>query len=171
MRSVRCMFFLALGLWACGGATPPPVTDDVATTGKHKAVADAASTPAPAPAPAPVVEAPPPPTPAPAASADDPWQAFHVMPSADVLKTMRVAQGKVQACIKAGLERDPGEAGEVKIQFVVTQKGAVLVWKDEESSMSDEDTVTCIGELIKTLKFPAQKAIGNSVGHYSVRTS
>jgi hypothetical protein len=169
MGSARRIFCLVAGLWACGAATPQPKTDDVGTAGKPTRVADAALSSTPVATVEPVTEAPPPP-PAPAA-ADDPWQAYHVMPSDDVLRTMRAAQGRVQACIKAGFQRDPSAAGEVKIQFVVTQKGAVLVWKDDESSMGDEETVTCIGDLIKTLKFPAQKAIGNSVGHYSVRTS
>ncbi len=173
MRSVRCMFCLVAGLWACGGVTPPPKTDGVETTGTSTTAADAASAPAPVATSEPPVGAQPPPAPAPAptAEADDPWLAHHVMSSDDVLKTVRAVQFKVQACIKSGLQRDPSEAGEVKIQFVVTQKGAVLVWKDDESSMGDEETVACIGNVIKNLKFPVQKAIGNSVGHYSVRTS
>jgi hypothetical protein len=164
MRTFACVLCF-VSLVACGAGTPPPKTDD--DPKPSAAASDAAApvaveppkdTPPPAPTPAP--EPPP--------AADDPWQAFHVMPSNDVLKTMRGAQGKVHVCIRAGIKRDPSESGEVKIKFVVTQKGEVLVWKDEGSSMSDEETTKCIGEVIKTLKFPQQKATGNTLGQYSI---
>jgi hypothetical protein len=165
MRTVVCVLCFTSWLVACGAGTPPPRTDDdpKASAAASDAAAPVAAEPpkeTPPPAPAPTPEPPP--------AADDPWQAFHVMPSNDVLKTMRAAQGKVHVCIRAGIKRDPSESGEVKIKFVVTQKGEVLVWKDEGSSMSDEETTKCIGEVIKTLKFPQQKMSGNTLGQYLI---
>jgi hypothetical protein len=170
MRAVACVLFCFVsGFVACGGGTPPPKTDgDAVTKPTSTDAADAAApvaTEAPKEPPPPAA---PPPAPEPPPAADDPWQAFHVMPSNDVLRTLKNAHGKVQVCIRAGLKRDPSESGEVKIKFVVTQKGEVLVWKDEGSSMTDEETTKCIGEVIKTLRFPQQKMTGNTLGQYSI---
>jgi len=174
MRRLLCAsssIVVLLGLVACGGATPPPKTDE-SSSSSAPAASDAGPAPAasndtkpPAPDPTPA------PAPAPAPPAEDEvWQAFHVMPTADVLTTMK-GQPKVQTCIHDGLKRDSSSTGEVKIKFVVTQKGQVLAWRDEGSSMTDPDVTRCIGEVIKTLKFPAQKATDNSVGLYSINVS
>ncbi len=181
MQRIGCPYSLSptvvvvlLACHGCGGATPPPKTDAEGSASTKPAVETTDGATAPVAASEPPKEAPPP-APAPAAepppAEDDPWQAFHVMPSSDVLKTLRAGQPKVQTCIKAGLKRDPSESGEVKIKFVVTQKGDVLVWKDDGSSMTDEETTKCIGEVIKTLKFPAQKSTGNTLGQYSIHLS
>jgi hypothetical protein len=53
----------------------------------------------------------------------------------------------------------------------VNQKGEVLVWKDDSSSMSDEETTKCIGEALKGFKFPKQKTPGNTLGTYSLHVS
>jgi hypothetical protein len=84
----------------------------------------------------------------------------------DVLAAVRPAQGKAQACFRAGLKRDPSASGEVKIRFVITNEGAVRVWRDEDSTMSEEGVTTCVGELIKGLKFPKQKSPGDAWGIY-----
>jgi hypothetical protein len=162
---------------ACGGSTPPAKdADDTAskssggdTTSASAAPADS-SPPAAAPAPDPA--------PAPAASAsssgdikpsaDDPWMASHQMPPKDVMKTMRAANGKVQACFKAGLKRDPSTSGEVKLKFVISNDGAVKVWKDDASSMTDGDVTQCVGDTLKALKFPKQKSPGDAWGTYSI---
>ena len=103
-----------------------------------------------------------------APAADDPWMAPHQMPSGDVLKTMRAAQGKVTACWKAAKKRDPSVSGELKIKFVITHEGAVRVWRNEDSSVSDEDCVNCVGEVIKSLQFPTQKSPGDAWGIYEI---
>jgi hypothetical protein len=74
----------------------------------------------------------------------------------------------VKACFKAGLKRDPSTNGEVKIRFVITNDGAVRAWMDNASSMTDEEVTSCVGELIKTLKFPKQKSPGDAWGEYSI---
>jgi hypothetical protein len=101
--------------------------------------------------------------------ADDPWMASHQMSPKDVLIAVRPAQGKAQRCFHNGLKRDPSVSGEVKIRFVITNEGVVRVWRDEGSSMSDEGVTTCIGELIKTLKFPKQKSPGDAWGVYTAK--
>jgi hypothetical protein len=86
----------------------------------------------------------------------------------DVLHAVRPVQGKAQACFRAGVKRDPSTTGEVKIRFVITNDGVVRVWKDDGSSMSDEDVTKCVGELIKSLKFPKQKSPGDAWGAYTI---
>jgi hypothetical protein len=99
---------------------------------------------------------------------DDPWLAGHQMAPKDVMKTMHASEGKVKACFKAGLKRDPSTNGEVKIRFVITNDGAVRAWKDNASSMTDEEVTNCVGDLIKTLKFPKQKSPGDAWGTYNI---
>jgi hypothetical protein len=102
-----------------------------------------------------------------ASSANDVWAVGHQMPPGDVIKTMKANQGKVHACFKAGHKRDPSSSGEVKIKFVVANEGAVKVWKDDGSSMTDPDVTKCVGDLVQTLKFPKQKSPGDAWGAYT----
>jgi hypothetical protein len=103
-----------------------------------------------------------------APASDDPWMAAHQMPSSDVLKTMRAAQGKVTACWRAAKKRDPSVSGEVKIKFVISHEGSVRVWRNEDSAVSDEDCINCVGDVIKSLQFPTQKAPGDAWGIYQI---
>lgn len=162
---------------ACGGGTPEPKdSDDVASSKASSPHAEHADdSPAPSSASPAANE-----TPKPAAAAtttevkppaDDVWMAPHQMPPKDVLKSMRPAQGKVHACFRAGTKRDPSTQGEVKIRFVITNDGTVRAWKDDGSSMSDEEVTKCIGELVKTLSFPKQKSPGDAWGTYSANFS
>jgi len=165
---------------ACGGGTPKPKDEDDTSTSKPKGDDSTASSSAPADtASAAPAASSPPATPPPASSAsssgdikptggDDPWMAAHQMTPKDVMKTMRPAQGKVQACFKAGLKRDGSTNGEVKIRFVITNDGAVRVWKDNASSMTDGDVTQCVGDVVNKLKFPKQKSPGDAWGTYSI---
>jgi len=169
----------------CGGGTPAPKDEDTASTksgddssggsGKAKSASDSSS------AAAPDDSAPPAATPPPAATAaasssgdiklanaDDPWMASHQVSAKDVSKTMRAAQGKVQACFKAGLKRDPSTNGDVKLKFVIANDGTVRAWKDDASSMSDGDVTQCVGDTLNKLKFPKQKSPGDAWGTYTV---
>ncbi len=92
----------------------------------------------------------------------------HQMPSRDVLKTMRAAQGKVTACWRAAKKRDPSVSGEVKIKFVISHEGSVRVWRNEDSAVSDEDCINCVGDVIKSLQFPTQKAPGDAWAIYQI---
>jgi hypothetical protein len=160
---------------ACGGGTPPPKdSDDVAPSKGDKPSAEHADD-----TPAPSASAPAPDTAKPAATAaeakpppeDDVWMAPHQMPPKDVLKTIRPAQGKVHACFHAGTKRDPSTQGEVKIRFVITNDGKVRAWRDDGSSMTDEEVTKCVGELVKTLTFPKQKSPGDAWGTYSANSN
>jgi hypothetical protein len=170
---VGCSFCIA-----CGGGTPQPKDSDEVAGSKTEAPAQAAQSSqksdeaAPsAPASAPSAE----PSPAPAAAStapaksgdDDVWMAPHQMPQKDVLKAIKPAKAKVQACFKEGTKRDPSSQGEVKIRFVITNDGKVRAWRDDGSSMTDEEVTKCIGELVKTLTFPKQKSPGDAWGVYS----
>jgi hypothetical protein len=84
---------------------------------------------------------------------------------------IRANNAKVQACWKAALKNDPSSAGEVKLKFVITNDGAVRVWKDDGSSMSDEGVTKCVGNLLQRLKFPKQKSPGDAWGTYSIHFS
>jgi hypothetical protein len=165
---------------ACGGKTPPP--KDADDTASSAAASKSGGDDSTASSSAAATSAAPASTAAPAASTaatgdsgdikatggDDPWMASHQMAPKDVMKTMKAAQSKVQACWKAGLKRDPSAAGEVKIRFVVTNDGAVRAWRDDGSSMSDGDVTQCVGELVNKLKFPKQKSPGDAWGAYSI---
>jgi hypothetical protein len=156
---------------ACGGGTPAPKDSDDVASSKSEAPAAQADEPAASSPSASATEAAKPPPAATATEvkppADDVWMAPHQMPPKDVLKTMRPVQGKVHACFKAGEKRDPSTQGEVKIRFVITNDGAVRAWRDDGSSMSDEEVTKCVGELVKTLNFPKQKSPGDAWGTYS----
>ncbi len=165
--------FAAFALVACGGGTPPP-SDESTAHGESKATDPSPAAEATSSAPA--ASAAPDPAPSPASSAtdssapagDDPWMASHQMTPKDVLRGVRPSQAKAQACFHAGVKRDPSTSGEVKIRFIITNDGAVRVWRDDGSSMSDEEVTKCVGELIKSIKFPKQKSPGDAYGTYSV---
>jgi hypothetical protein len=169
---------LALAAVACGGGTPKPKDEDDTTSAKPKGDDATSASSAPADSAAPPADSSPPATPPPASTAstgdikptggDDPWMASHQMTPKDVMKTMRPAQGRVQACFKAGLKRDGSTNGEVKLRFVITNDGAVRVWKDNGSSMTDGDVTQCVGDLLNKLKFPKQKSPGDAWGSYSI---
>jgi hypothetical protein len=185
MRCARVVALLVVVLSvSCGGKTPPPNDETASKSGENASASNAGGDSGAAAASSAAADAPPA---APAASsasspsssssgdlkassaADDPWLASHQMPQKEVAKTMRGAQGKVQACFKEGLKRDPSTTGEVKIRFVVTNDGVVRVWKDDGSSMTDGDVTQCVGELLNKLKFPKQKSPGDAWGTYAVR--
>ena len=171
------LFFVAPVLAACGGATPPP-KDESEPVGNGSANKDwspnnaqSAATPPPASAvePAqPAAASKPAPGDLVAPTADDPWMAPHQMPSGDVLKTMRGAQGKVNACWRSAKKRDPSVSGEVKIKFVITHEGSVRVWRNEDSAVSDEECINCVGGVIKSLQFPTQKSPGDAWGIFQI---
>jgi hypothetical protein len=169
---------------ACGGSgkgASPPKSEDEAEHGSSKsdgdkkgATASATSSAASEPAPAAPSSTPGPSTSKPssgdltAPAADDPWMAPHQMPPGDVLKTMRAAMGRVNACYHTAKRHDPGVSGDVKIKFVISHEGQVRVWRDEDSSMTDQDCTKCVGEVIKGLKFPTQKSPGDAWGLYTI---
>jgi hypothetical protein len=122
----------------------------------------AATAPSSSPSPSSSSSSPPP-------AKDDVWLAYHQMAQKDLLAIVRGAQGRIQACFRAGLKRDRSLSGETKIKFVVSHEGAVKAWRDEESSMSDEDVTKCIGEVINSLNFKTQKSPGDAWGIYTVK--
>jgi hypothetical protein len=176
---VTCALGAASAVLDCGGGTPPP-SDETAANGGSKstdttppaaASGSNASGAAADSMPGEPAASATPPTDSSAAPADDPWMASHQISPKDVLRAVRPAQGKAQACFRAGVKRDPSTSGEVKIRFVITNDGAVRVWRDEGSSMTDGDVTQCVGELIKSLKFPKQKSPGDAYGIYTVNFS
>jgi hypothetical protein len=165
--------FVGLG---CGGGTPSP-KDENDTAAAKPADSTAASAPADSATAAPADSHPAAAAASsasagtgdiPIATGDDPWLAAHQMTPKDVFKTMRPAQSRVQACFNAGLKRDGSTSGEVKIRFVITNEGAVRVWRDDGSSMTDGDVTQCVGDVVTKLKFPKQKSPGDAWGIYSI---
>ncbi len=174
MLALICATFIASPL-ACGGGTPPSKDSSEAVASSAPSPAESAAPTEPTNKESAAASASPTPDPAPSAPAadatstggDDPWLASHQMPPKDVLKATRT-KAKAQACFRAGVKRDPSTSGEVKIRFVVTNEGTVRVWRDEGSSMSDADVTQCVGEWLKTLKFPKQKSPGDAYGVYTI---
>jgi hypothetical protein len=169
--SYVCLVCASMVLLACGGGTPPPKDESDAVEHGSSKPADSPDHPAPASA----GETSSPPTTAKSSSGDlvapttdDPWMAPHQMPAGDVLKIMRAAKGRVNSCWNAAKKRDPSVSGEVKIKFVITHDGSVRVWRNEDSSCSDEEAINCVGEVIKSLKFPTQKSPGDAWGIYQI---
>jgi hypothetical protein len=174
---VRVLILASSTLAACGGAAPPPKDEsDAIEHGSPKSDKEATdSQSAATSAPAAASE----PAPAPASTkassgdlvapqADDPWMAPHQMPAGDVLRTMRAATGRVNACWRAAKKRDASIAGEVKLKFVISHEGSVRVWRNEESTISDEGAITCVGDVLKSLRFPAQKSPGDAWGIFAI---
>jgi hypothetical protein len=160
---------------ACGGGTPAAKeaksgADVAPPTAMKSSVDNSEPAAAQAPSGAAAPDATSPPKGASVANAqgeDDVWMAPHQMPPSDVLKTVRPALAKVQSCFRAGIKRDPSTTGEVKIRFVISNEGQVRAWRDEASTMSDEDVIKCIGDLVQSLKFPKQKSPGDAWGTYT----
>ena len=182
--SYVCVIFVASSLaGACGGESSSPKTENDAT--EHSSTPppkDWSPSSAPSAATSPPAEAESGATSgseaknAPSAASgdlvaptgDDPWMAPHQMPASDVKKTMRAAHGRLDACWTAAKKRDPSVSGEVKIKFVITHQGSVRVWKNEDSSLSDQSLVDCVGGLIKSLQFPGQKSPGDAWGTFEI---
>ncbi|MGA2450660.1 MAG: AgmX/PglI C-terminal domain-containing protein [Polyangiaceae bacterium] len=170
------LLLVAVISMACGGGTPAPNSAD--KTGSTDGGGGATAAPS-ASSVLDLVAASSGTTPSPAGSAsaatsgapaqDDVWLAYHQMAQKDLLVIVRGAQGRIQSCFRAGLKRDRSLSGETKIKFVVSHVGAVKAWKDEESSMSDEEVTKCIGEVINSLNFKTQKSPGDAWGIYTVK--
>jgi len=125
---------------------------------------------------APAPKAPPPPVAAQAdelspPKADDPWLAHRQIPPDVVVKTLKPIAVKVGQCFKEGLKRDPTIEGEVRIRFVIVHEGNVVDFKDDNSEMPDHEVVSCIGGVIKTVKFPEPPSPGGAYGVYSTHLS
>ena len=186
-RAMVLGVLVGCSLAACGGGTPAPKDEnDVASNGKDDSTSavpsgssgasgDDSSSAAPAASSAAPSDSSPPSTSGGGSSGDiktaggdDPWLASHQMPPKDVMRVMKGANGKVHACWKAALKNDPSTSGEVKIRFVITNDGKVRVWRDDGSSMSDEEVTKCVGGVVEKLKFPKQASPGDAWGLYSI---
>jgi hypothetical protein len=183
-RPVLLAVIVGCCIAACGGGTPAPKdeseaknTDDSTSPASSASAASddsTSSSPPAAASSAPPPSSSPPTTTSSSASGDiktagdDPWLAGHQMPPKDVMKTMKGANAKVHACWKTALKNDPSTNGEVKIRFVITNDGKVRVWRDDGSSMSDEDVISCVGAIVQKLSFPKQKSPGDAWGIYSI---
>ena len=185
MRPVLLSVIVGCCIAACGGGTPAPKDESEAKHGDDTSAPASSASSAPddstssSSPPAAASSSPPPSSTPPTtasssasgdikAAGDDPWLAGHQMPPKDVMKTMKGANAKVQACWKAALKNDPSTSGEVKIRFVITNDGKVRVWRDDGSSMSDEDVINCVGGIVQKLSFPKQKSPGDAWGIYSI---
>jgi hypothetical protein len=190
MRAIAYAFLLMSALpLACGGGTPEPKNEDeaVSSTKSEEAKPDeAAKTDESSAAPAGSAAAAAAPADSSAQAAapsaksdapsgdvktpdkDDPWMASHQMPPKDVDKTVKPQLAKVKACFKTAKKKDPSVTGEVKIRFVITNDGKVRDWKDDASSMTSEEVTSCVGEVVKKLKFPKQKSPGDAIGSYQI---
>jgi len=173
MRSSWFGLLLVTASWlpvACGGPSAPPKDEGAAAQrGSAGGPEDAGTPPAGTVATAaPAHEPSDKPSSSPSSgdlvvpTEDDPWMAPHQMSANDVVKTMRAARGKLNACWSAAKKRDPFVSGEIKIKFVVTHEGGVRVWRNEDSAVSDEGVIECVGEVIKSTQFPAQKSPGGA---------
>jgi hypothetical protein len=174
---IRLLVLVSSLLSACGGGTPQPKGDNDAVEHPSSTPDQAGAAPTEAPAASAAAASDPAPKPSStkasstelvAPQGDDPWMAAHQMPASDVLKTMKGAMGRVNACWNAAKRRDPSVSGEVKIKFVITHEGGVRVWRDEDSTASDQEAVQCVGGVIKSLKFPTQKSPGDAWGVYAI---
>ncbi len=195
MRIAACLLVLTCSLplalpLACGGGTPPPKGEDEAVSSSDSAKSSdtkpddssaagadsaAAASAAPNDTSAPAGGGA-----APASSggdssgdikapkSDDVWMAGHQIPAGDVTKTVKRQQKAVQACYSKAKKKDPSITGEVKLKFVISNDGKVKDWKDDSSTMSNEDVTKCVGEVIKKLKFPKQKSPGDAWGTYNI---
>jgi hypothetical protein len=181
LLALTCSLPLALPL-ACGGGTPPPKGEDEAVASSSASPGDTA--PADTSAAAGAASAGPADTSAPAASAapastgdsnadlkapkEDTWSAGHQIPAGEVTKTIKAHQKQVQACYTKAKKKDPSVSGEVKLKFIISNDGKVKDWKDDSSTMSNEDVTKCVGGVIKGLKFPKQKSPGDAWGTYNI---
>jgi hypothetical protein len=175
--AIGLLLFAVVVPIGCAGREAPPLDEARALTPAKTTPSASTPTSATSPiatktdAPADEANASAPPAAAQGEAAEDPWSAYHVMPGKDVLHAIGPVQGKVKACVVKGLAEDPAASGHVRIRFVVRPTGEVLDWKDEASTPAEDPITKCVGELVKSLRFPEQKVIGNSLGLYTLDVS
>lgn len=73
---------------------------------------------------------------------------------------------KVLWCYENGLKKNPGIAGRVVINFVISANGDVVSSKVQKTTLGNAEIENCIAEHIKKIKFPKPKGGGIVIVNY-----
>ena len=73
---------------------------------------------------------------------------------------------KVLWCYENGLKKNPGIAGRVVINFVISANGDVVSSKVQKTTLGNAEIENCIAEHIKKIKFPKTKGGGIVIVNY-----
>lgn len=75
----------------------------------------------------------------------------------DISRLVAERKTDSRACYDAGRKRDPKMHGKVIINFAIDSEGGVGETEQgmQEEQIEDAELVTCLGEVIKTIRFPA----------------
>jgi len=83
-----------------------------------------------------------------------------------VHRTVRAHFREVRTCYVKGLEKNPGLAGQVAIQFAIDGSGRVPVAKVGGSTVKSKEVGACIARAVETWKFPKPQGGGNVIVTY-----
>ncbi len=75
----------------------------------------------------------------------------------EIQKVINAHMREVQGCYERKLIKDPGLAGKIQYEWVVTPAGTVGVVRVKFSSVRDTEVATCIQASMKSWKFPEPK--------------
>jgi outer membrane biosynthesis protein TonB len=81
--------------------------------------------------------------------------------SAGIAKTVREKIARLRACYAQGLAAKPGIHGKLKLKFTVERDGTVSKVEDGGSTLKDPDTVGCVMQTVKAMKFPKPMGVAS----------
>jgi outer membrane biosynthesis protein TonB len=76
------------------------------------------------------------------------------LPPEVIQRIVRSSFGAIRRCYDAGLARDAGLKGLVRVRFVIGRDGRVSEARDESSTLADAEVVACIVNTFAALSFP-----------------
>jgi hypothetical protein len=71
-----------------------------------------------------------------------------------VQASIEAHQPRFRACYRAGVARDPGLRGEVKVRFVISETGRTIRVEDAGSRLKDARVLSCIRGEFAAIHFP-----------------
>ncbi|MEE2756138.1 MAG: AgmX/PglI C-terminal domain-containing protein [Myxococcota bacterium] len=83
-----------------------------------------------------------------------------------VRRIIRRSRNRFKYCYEQELQRNPDLAGKVKVKFVISGQGKVLVSQVIENTMKNQKVGRCIKRMTNRLQFPAARGGGTTTVRY-----
>jgi hypothetical protein len=83
-----------------------------------------------------------------------------------VRRIIRRSRNRFKYCYEQELQRNPDLAGKVKVKFVISGQGKVLVAQVIENTMNNGKVASCIRRQTERLAFPAARGGGTTTVRY-----
>jgi predicted Zn finger-like uncharacterized protein len=81
----------------------------------------------------------------------------------DVYSVVLQNKGALQQCVKEQKEKDPGTSGKVVMRWVIKTNGTTSNVSVQTAEFRSTHVATCIGSVIKGMRFPAHKVQGDPI--------